>query len=135
LRRSPSSIDRFVGSRVRLRRTALGVTQERLAQALGVTFQQVQKYEKGANRIGAGRLQEIARVLDAPPSFFYEGAPEIVSTGVREPAHTSATSVMLPAEGLQLIKAFMTIRDDRLRSSVLDLVRALARQSESSGSG
>ncbi len=135
MRRSPSSIDRFVGSRVRLRRTALGVTQERLAQALGVTFQQVQKYEKGANRIGAGRLQEIARVLDAPPSFFYEGAPEIVSTGVREPAHTSATSVMLPAEGLQLIKAFMTIRDDRLRSSVLDLVRALARQSESSGSG
>ena len=135
MRRSPSSIDRFVGSRVRLRRTALGVTQERLAQALGVTFQQVQKYEKGANRIGAGRLQEIARVLDAPPSFFYEGAPEIVSTGVREPAHTSATSVMLPAESLQLIKAFMTIRDDRLRSSVLDLVRALARQSESSGSG
>ena len=135
MRRSPSSIDRFVGSRVRLRRTALGVTQERLAQALGITFQQVQKYEKGANRIGAGRLQEIARVLDAPPSFFYEGAPEIVSTGVREPAHTSATSVMLPAEGLQLIKAFMTIRDDRLRSSVLDLVRALARQSESSGSG
>ena len=135
MRRSPSSIDRFVGARVRLRRTALGVTQERLAQALGITFQQVQKYEKGANRIGAGRLQEIARVLDAPPSFFYEGAPEIVSTGVREPAHTSATSVMLPAEGLQLIKAFMTIRDDRLRSSVLDLVRALARQSEPSGSG
>lgn len=120
---------------MRLRRTALGVTQERLAQALGVTFQQVQKYEKGANRIGAGRLQEIARVLDAPPSFFYEGAPEIVSTGVRETAPASATSVMLPAEGLQLIKAFMTIRDDRLRACVLDLVRTLARQSESSDRG
>ena len=120
---------------MRLRRTSRGVTQERLAQAVGVTVQQVQTYEKGANRIGAGRLQEIARVLDAPPSFFYEGAPEIVSTGVRETTQTSAASVMLPAEGLQLIKAFMTITDDRLRSSVLDLVRAVARQSEPSGSG
>lgn len=135
MRRSPSSIDRFVGARVRLRRTALGVTQERLAQALGVTFQQVQKYEKGANRIGAGRLQEIARVLDAPPSFFYDGAPEIVASGVRETAAPSATNVMLPAEGLELIKAFMTIRDDRLRSSVLELVRALARQSSAPGGG
>ena len=93
----------------------------------------MQKYEKGANRIGAGRLQEIARVLDAPPSFFYDGAPEIVASGVREASAASSSNVMLPAEGLELIKAFMTIRDDRLRSSVLELVRALARQSSASG--
>lgn len=129
MRRSPTSIDKFVGARVRLRRTALGVTQERLAQALGVTFQQVQKYEKGANRIGAGRLQEIARVLDAPPSFFYDGAPEVIGLLVRETPHPVSRPPTMAAEGLQLVKAFMSIRDDRLRANVVELVTALSKQS------
>ena len=74
-KKKPNPIDVHVGSRVRLRRTMLGISQEKLGEHLGITFQQIQKYEKGANRIGASRLQEIARVLDTPVAFFFEDAP------------------------------------------------------------
>src|SRR5271168_2400962 len=73
--KAPNPIDKHVGARVRMRRLMIGMSQGKLGDALDVTFQQVQKYEKGANRIGASRLQQLARVLDVPPSYFFEGAP------------------------------------------------------------
>ncbi|MGH6853068.1 MAG: helix-turn-helix domain-containing protein, partial [Methylocella sp.] len=75
MKKIPNPIDRHVGGRVRMRRVMLGMSQEKLGDALGLTFQQVQKYEKGTNRIGASRLQQISRTLDVPPAFFFEGAP------------------------------------------------------------
>src|SRR6201988_3669252 len=74
-KKAPNPIDRHVGSRVRMRRMMLGMSQEKLGDALGLTFQQVQKYEKGANRIGASRLQQISQILQVPVSFFFEGVP------------------------------------------------------------
>ena len=75
MNKTPNPIDRHVGARVRMRRLMVGLSQSKLAESLDVTFQQVQKYEKGANRIGASRLQQLARVLDVPPAFFFDGAP------------------------------------------------------------
>ncbi len=86
VKKVPNPIDRHVGSRVRMRRVILGMSQEKLGEALGLTFQQVQKYEKGANRIGASRLQQISRTLDVPPAFFFEGAPSLRATGTPKPA-------------------------------------------------
>jgi len=126
VKRSPNSIDKHVGSRVRLRRTSLGVTQEKLAEALGLTFQQVQKYEKGINRIGAGRLQTISRILDAPLSYFYDGSPA-AANGFGETQQVDAvTEIILTAEGVQLVRAFTSIEDARLRKSILDVVLAAA---------
>ena len=83
MNKTPNPIDRHVGARVRMRRLMVGFSQSKLAEALDVTFQQVQKYEKGANRIGASRLQQLARVLDVPPSYFFEGAPAERPAGAR----------------------------------------------------
>jgi len=128
----PSPIDVHVGSRVRLRRTLLGMSQERLGDALGLTFQQVQKYEKGMNRIGASRLQDIAKILDAPPSFFFEGAPTQAAAAAPQGGFSegqSATFVvdfLSTVEGLQLNKAFAAIKDPKVRRRVVDLVVAIA---------
>ncbi len=108
----------------------LGMSQEKLGEALGVTFQQVQKYEKGANRIGAGRLQDIAKVLDMSPSFFFEGAP--TSTSDSEGGFSEGSSsefvveFLSTVEGLQLNKAFVSIKDPKVRRRVVDLVVAIA---------
>ena len=108
----------------------LGFSQEKLGAALGVTFQQVQKYEKGTNRIGASRLQQIAKILQAPPSFFFEGAPAGES-GV-QPGFSEGTSsayvvdFLSTVEGLQLNKAFASIKDPKVRRRVVDLVVAIA---------
>ena len=135
VKKVPNPIDRHVGSRVRMRRVILGMSQEKLGEALGLTFQQVQKYEKGANRIGASRLQQISRTLDVPPAFFFEGAPsfenetnsEASHMGVCEDASPSYVADFLStAEGLHLNMAFARIHDPKVRKRIIDLVSALA---------
>lgn len=130
----PNPIDRHVGSRVRMRRVILGMSQEKLGEALGLTFQQIQKYEKGANRIGASRLQQISRTLDVPPAFFFEGAPafegvgdEKIHSGVAEDSSSSYVAEFLStSEGLHLNMAFARIHDPKVRKRIIDLVAALA---------
>jgi transcriptional regulator with XRE-family HTH domain len=130
LKKIPNPIDKHVGSRVRMRRILLGLSQERLGEALGLTFQQVQKYEKGTNRIGASRLQQISKILQVPPSFFFEGAPvteDVMPAGFAEPVSSAyVVDFLSSVEGIQLNKAFASIKDSRLRKRVLDLVVALA---------
>jgi transcriptional regulator with XRE-family HTH domain len=106
----------------------LGLSQEKLGTALGVTFQQVQKYEKGANRIGASRLQAISRLLDAPPSFFFEGAPMALGAagGFEDGARPYVPDMVTTVEGLQLNRAFARIRDPKVRRRVVDLVSQIS---------
>jgi transcriptional regulator with XRE-family HTH domain len=129
-KKQPNPIDIHVGSRVRLRRMMLGMSQEKLGESLGITFQQIQKYEKGTNRIGASRLQAIARVLTVPVSFFFEdapGAPSPSASGAAEPEQTSfVVDFLSTSEGIQLNKAFVRIKDPKLRRRVIDLVRGMA---------
>jgi transcriptional regulator with XRE-family HTH domain len=117
-------VDRHVGVRVRLRRKSLGLSQDKLADALGLTFQQVQKYERGANRISASKLWEIARILQTPVAWFYEGLPQ-EDGGVFSPAQVG-DGFLASNEGLDLARAFPHIRDSRTRRKILELVRALA---------
>ncbi len=131
MKQTPNPIDKHVGARVRMRRIMLGFSQEKLADSLGVTFQQVQKYEKGTNRIGASRLQEISKSLQVPPSFFFDGAPATggipSEMGFREEAAAAfVTDFLSTAEGLQLNKAFSRIQDVKVRRRVLELVVSLA---------
>ena len=124
----PSPIDVHVGAQIRMRRKSLGMSQSALAGRLGITFQQVQKYEKGMNRIGASRLQSIAEILDVPPSFFFE---DVKGGEIRAPGFSEASSVYVvdflsTVEGLQLNKAFASIKDQRVRRKVVDLVVAIA---------
>lgn len=126
-----SQIDVHVGGRVRLRRMLVGMSQERMGELLGLTFQQVQKYEKGANRIGAGRLYQIAQILDVPVQFFFDDMPQAAapakSSEVRQPDHTSLVmNYVTSVEGLQLNRHFFRIRDTRVRRRLLDLVKAMA---------
>lgn len=128
LKKVPNPIDRHVGSRVRMQRLVVGVSQEKLGGALGLTFQQVQKYEKGSNRISASRLQQIANMLDVPVSFFFEGAPtgDAAAESFGQPgvnAHVS--DFMASSEGVQLTKAFVRIKSAAVRRRVIDLVEAL----------
>jgi len=130
-KKQPNPIDIHVGSRVRLRRMMLGMSQEKLGESLGITFQQIQKYEKGTNRIGASRLQHIARVLTVPVSFFFEDAPGGVSAeaggGMAEqPSASYVVDFLSSSEGIQLNKAFIRIKDAKLRRKVIELVRAMA---------
>jgi len=129
-KKQPNPIDIHVGSRVRLRRMMLSMSQEKLGEQLGITFQQIQKYEKGTNRIGASRLQHIARVLSVPISFFFEDAPATpgsAPTGVEESSSTSyVVDFLSSSEGIQLNKAFVRIKDAHQRRRVIDLVRAMA---------
>lgn len=128
LAREPNPIDQHVGGRVRLRRMMLGMSQEKLGNALGVTFQQVQKYEKGTNRIGASRLQEISKLLDAPPSYFFEGAPSALGAkaGFEDNPRPFVPDLVTTAEGLQLNRAFARIRDGKVRRRIVDLVAQIA---------
>jgi len=135
VKKTPNPIDRHVGSRVRMRRVMLGMSQEKLAEAVGLTFQQIQKYEKGINRIGASRLQQISRTLDVPPAYFFEGAPafepvaspEPGQLGVAEDSKTSYVADFLStSEGLHLNMAFARIHDPKIRKRLLDLVCSLA---------
>jgi transcriptional regulator with XRE-family HTH domain len=124
----PNPIDVHVGTRVRLRRTLLGMSQEKLGDALGLTFQQVQKYEKGTNRIGASRLQQISNILQVPVSFFFEGAPHMPGhTGMGEaPSPAYVSDFLATSDGLSLTKAFMRIKNSKLRRRIVDLVEQIA---------
>ena len=124
-------IDAQVGNRVRIRRMLIGMSQEKLGDLLGLTFQQVQKYEKGVNRIGAGRLFEIARILGVPIDFFYDGVASSADTLAS--AAPPVMEFVSSGEGLQLSLAFMKIRDPKVRKRVLDLVKSLADEEEAAG--
>jgi transcriptional regulator with XRE-family HTH domain len=128
-KKAPNPIDRHVGSRVRMRRMLIGLSQEKLGEALGLTFQQVQKYEKGTNRIGASRLHRIASVLGVPIEFFYEGAPHANpgQAGFAEaPSQTYVSDFLSTAEGVQLVKAFLEIKDAKVRRKLVELISTLA---------
>jgi transcriptional regulator with XRE-family HTH domain len=129
-KKQPNPIDIHVGSRVRLRRMMLGMSQEKLGEQLGITFQQIQKYEKGTNRIGASRLQHIARVLSVPVAFFFEDAPETPTgdaTGFAEsPSTNYVVDFLSSSEGIQLNKAFVRIKDAHQRRRIIELVRSMA---------
>lgn len=132
--KSPNPVDRHVGSRVRMRRMLAGMSQEKLGSALGITFQQIQKYEKGTNRIGASRLQQIARVLAVPVSYFFEDAPGGADAaggdGFAETGSNYVSDLLATSDGLQLTKAFLRVRDPRVRRRLVELVTALADASE-----
>ena len=130
-KKAPNPIDKHVGSRVRMRRMMLAMSQEKLGDALGLTFQQVQKYEKGTNRIGASRLQQISHILQVPVSFFFDGAPIIAGMpqleGVSEaPSPAYVSDFLATSDGLALTKAFMRIDDSKLRRRIVDLVEQIA---------
>ena len=130
-KKAPNPIDKHVGSRVRMRRMMLAMSQEKLGDALGLTFQQVQKYEKGTNRIGASRLQQISHILQVPVSFFFDGAPIIAgmprAEGVSEaPSPAYVSDFLATSDGLALTKAFMRIDDSKLRRRIVDLVEQIA---------
>jgi len=130
----PSPIDVHVGSRVRLRRTLLGMSQEKLGEALGLTFQQVQKYERGVNRIGASRLFDLARVLDVPIGFFFDDMPDSLG-GTMNPTRRSAgfaeqqegfeDDTLHRRETLELVRAYYRITDGSVRKRVFDLIKSL----------
>ena len=129
VKKVPNPIDKHVGSRVRMRRMMLSMSQEKLGDALGLTFQQVQKYEKGTNRIGASRLQQISHILQVPVSFFFEGAPAPPDQpgGFGEaPSPSYVTEFLATNDGLTLVKAFMRIGNAKLRRRVVDLVEEMA---------
>jgi len=131
----PSPIDVHVGSRVRLRRTLLGMSQERLGEALGLTFQQVQKYERGVNRIGASRLFDLSRVLDVPISFFFDDLPSSVGgsqgfanrvAGFAEAQEGFGDDTLHRRETLELVRAYYRIQDPAVRRRVFDLIKTLS---------
>ena len=128
-KKAPNPTDKHVGSRVRMRRMMLSMSQEKLGDALGLTFQQVQKYEKGTNRIGASRLQQISHILQVPVSFFFEGAPALYphADGMKEaPSPAYVSDFLATSEGLALTKAFTRIKEPKLRRRIVDLVQAIA---------
>jgi transcriptional regulator with XRE-family HTH domain len=131
--RKPNPIDVHVGSRVRLRRMFVGMSQERLGEQMELTFQQIQKYEKGTNRIGASRLFQLSEILSVPVGFFFEGMemPNMNlgsrSPGFAEPASESYVMDFLDSrEGVELNRAFVKITDPKVRKSIVDMVRAMA---------
>jgi transcriptional regulator with XRE-family HTH domain len=129
-KKSPNPTDKYVGSRVRMRRLMLEMSQEKLGEKLGLTFQQVQKYEKGTNRIGASRLQHISQILKVPVAFFFEG---VSGTGKqaedgpsKAPVVDFVSDFLSSSDGLALTKAFTNIKDSKLRRRVVDLVEEIA---------
>ncbi len=131
VKKAPNPIDKHVGSRVRMRRMMLGMSQEKLGDALDLTFQQVQKYEKGTNRIGASRLQQIADILQVAVAFFFEGAPHAADGSHFEgaadaPSPAYVSEFLASSDGLALTKAFMLITDPKLRRRIVDLIEQIA---------
>jgi transcriptional regulator with XRE-family HTH domain len=128
-KKAPNPTDKHVGSRVRMRRMMLNMSQEKLGIALGLTFQQVQKYEKGTNRIGASRLQQISHILQVPVAFFFEGAPNLYqdTAGMHEaPSPAYVSDFLATSEGLALTRAFTRIKEPKLRRRIVDLVEQIA---------
>jgi transcriptional regulator with XRE-family HTH domain len=125
--KEPRAVDKYVGSRIKMRRLILGISQDDLARKVGVTFQQVQKYEKGINRISSGRLQEIAGALKVPIWFFFENAPESGSgrTSKEEQAIVQLSEFMASKEGVALNSAFPKIKSSKLRLSIVRLIEEI----------
>ena len=124
-------IDKHVGSRVRMRRLMLDMSQTDLGDALGLTFQQVQKYEKGANRVSASRLQHLSQILQVPVPFFFEGAPASIGWTAAEesvgaPSPSFVSDFLATSEGLDLVRAFTCIEDAKLRRAIVRLVDEIA---------
>lgn len=126
--RAANAVDRKIGQRVRTRRLEIGMSQERLAELLGVTFQQVQKYEKGVNRIAASRLFDISAALEMPVARFFEGL--VGRAGVAETKRDYIDDALATPEGAQLMALFASIKSVKVRRRVLELVRALAEEAE-----
>lgn len=124
--RSANVVDRRLGQRVRARRLELSMSQEKLAELLGVTFQQVQKYEKGVNRIAASRLFDIASALELPIARFFEGLTPVRGAGVQEEGASFVHDALATPEGMQLVALFSSIQNTKVRRRVVELVRALA---------
>jgi transcriptional regulator with XRE-family HTH domain len=116
----PNPVDQHVGSRVRMRRLMLGLSQEKLGDALGLTFQQVQKYEKGTNRISASKLQHICQILQVPVPFFFEGAPAGLGGTAESPSYVN--DFLATSDGVALAKAFMRIENSKLRRLIVGIV-------------
>lgn len=139
-KKTPNAIDRHVGSRLRMRRVLMGMSQEKLGEHLGVTFQQVQKYEKGMNRMGASRLQNASRALEVPVEFFFRDAPQFESAHKGTPISSDAledgnhvADFLSSNEGIELNQAFVRIKDRKLRRRIVELVRAAAGVDEGNG--
>ncbi|MEP7029853.1 MAG: helix-turn-helix transcriptional regulator [Pseudolabrys sp.] len=128
VKKVPNPIDKHVGARVRMRRMMMSMSQEKLGDGLSLTFQQVQKYEKGTNRIGASRLQQISNILQVPVSFFFEGAPNMPGhTGMGEaPSPAYVSDFLATSDGLTLTKSFMKIKSNKVRRRIVELVEQLA---------
>ncbi|MFY9762835.1 MAG: helix-turn-helix transcriptional regulator [Xanthobacteraceae bacterium] len=129
----PDATDVYVGKRVRMRRLALDMSQTNLADAVGLTFQQIQKYEKGTNRVSASRMQQFAKILEVPISFFFEGAPPAQVVGGSRKVNGKAavspayvTNFLATQDGQNIIKAFSRIEDQKLRRSIILLVEQIA---------
>jgi transcriptional regulator with XRE-family HTH domain len=130
LERAPNPVDRHVGLRIRMRRKELGISQERLAESIGLTFQQVQKYERAANRVSASKLWEMSRALSTSIGYFYEGLGELLEPpGSNLPREAMQEFLMTP-EGIELATVFPKVAKGRVRRKILDLVRAMADEPE-----
>ncbi|MCH8863587.1 MAG: helix-turn-helix transcriptional regulator [Proteobacteria bacterium] len=129
----PDPIDVHVGSRVRLRRTLLGMSQSNLGDALGLTFQQIQKYERGANRIGSSRLYRLSKILDVPVAFFFDEMAQGVATSAKGVAEKEQKSFepdrLATRETLELVRAYYRIKDEKVRKRVFELVKAIGKAS------
>ncbi len=136
---TPEPVDVHVGSRVRLRRTLLGMSQDKLGKALRLTFQQIQKYERGANRIGSSRLYQLSQILDVPVSFFFDDMPAEVTgkaTGMAEEGKQSFEVGQLSRrETLELVRAYYKIKDPSVRKKLFEMVKALGNSSLAMESG
>ena len=127
----PNAVDVHVGSRIRLRRTLLGMSQTALAESVGLTFQQIQKYEKGGNRVSASRLWQFGQVLDVPVSFFFDDMPSELLAERGHPGASSnsgdseATGVMTRRETLELVRAYYRIQNEPVRRRIYDLFKAM----------
>jgi transcriptional regulator with XRE-family HTH domain len=129
MKKLPNPTDKHVGARVRVRRLMLEMSQEKLGYAIGLTFQQVQKYEKGTNRIGASRLQHISHILQVPVSFFFEGTPTLPEAAVAKgaaPPPSYVSDFLATSDGLALVKAFTRIKEPKLRRHIVHLVQEIA---------
>ena len=137
---TPNPVDVHVGSRIRLRRTLLGLSQDKLGQALGLTFQQVQKYERGANRVGASRLFELSRILDVPVSFFYDDMPDSVAGAFESPSGGSQdgprasheADSLSRRETLELVRAYYRIANPKVRKRLFELTKSLGKAGDDS---
>lgn len=135
-KRAPNPVDVHVGTRMRMRRMMLSVSQEKLGEALGVSFQQIQKYEKGTNRIGAGRLQDIATHLEVPISYFYDDMPGSERTdGFSEVGVSYVSDLLVLPEGMELTRAFLQIKDANVRRRIVELVKSISLQEDDAVDG